>query len=74
MLFSKSVWVDVLGNAAPLFPYTQPALFAMPIAFLAAFVFSKLDASQRAKDEVVAFDAQYVRAQTGYGAAKAAAH
>jgi cation/acetate symporter len=74
VVFSKSVWVDVLGNAAPLFPYTQPALFAMPIAFLGAFIFSKIDASQKAKDEIVAFDAQYVRAQTGYGAAKAAAH
>jgi cation/acetate symporter len=34
VLFSKSVWVDVLGNPAALFPYTQPALFAMPIAFI----------------------------------------
>jgi cation/acetate symporter len=34
VLFSKSVWVDVLGNKAALFPYTQPALFAMPIAFI----------------------------------------
>jgi cation/acetate symporter len=74
VLFSKSVWVDVLGNAAPLFPYTQPALFAMPIAFGMAFIFSMIDASQRAKEEVEAFDAQYVRAQTGYGAAKAASH
>jgi cation/acetate symporter len=74
VVFSKSVWVDVLGNAAPLFPYTQPALFAMPIAFGMAFLFSKIDASQRARDEVVAFDAQYVRAQTGYGAAKAVSH
>jgi cation/acetate symporter len=46
----------------------------MPIAFLGAFIFSKIDASQKAKDEIVAFDAQYVRAQTGYGAAKASAH
>jgi cation/acetate symporter len=74
VVFSKSVWVDVLGNAAPLFPYTQPALFAMPIAFLSAFVFSKLDASKRASEEIEAFEAQYIRAQTGYGAAKAAAH
>jgi len=74
VVFSKSVWVDVLGNAAPLFPYTQPALFAMPIAFLSAYVFSKLDASRRASEEVDAFEAQYIRAQTGYGAAKAAAH
>jgi cation/acetate symporter len=74
VVFSKSVWVDVLGNASPLFPYTQPALFAMPIAFLSAYVFSKLDASKRASEEVDAFEAQYIRAQTGYGAAKAVAH
>ncbi len=74
VLFSKSVWVDVLGNAAPLFPYTQPALFAMPIAFLMAFIFSKSDASARAKTEIEAFEDQYVRAQTGYGAASAANH
>jgi cation/acetate symporter len=74
VLFSKSVWVDVLGNAAALFPYTQPALFAMPIAFLTAIVFSKMDASARAKQEIEAFEDQYVRAQTGYGAASASNH
>jgi len=74
VLFSKSVWVDVLGNAAPLFPYTQPALFAMPLAFLAIYVFSKLDNSAQAANERAAFDDQYVRAQTGVGAAGAAAH
>jgi len=74
VLFSKSVWVDVLGNAAPLFPYTQPALFAMPVAFLMAYIFSKTDSSVRAKAEIEAFEDQYVRAQTGYGAASAANH
>ena len=74
VLFSKSVWVDVLGNAAPLFPYTQPALFAMPVAFLLAYIFSKTDSSVRAKNEIEAFDDQYVRAQTGYGAASASNH
>ena len=74
VLFSKSVWVDVLGNATPLFPYTQPALFAMPLAFLAIYVFSKLDNSAEAQAERAAFDDQYVRAQTGVGAASAAAH
>ena len=74
VFFSKSVWVDVLGNASPLFPYTQPALFAMPLAFLAIYVFSKLDNSEAAKAERAAFDDQYVRAQTGVGAASAAAH
>ena len=74
VVFSKSVWVDVLGNPAPLFPYTQPALFAMPLAFLAIYVFSKLDTSAQAQAERAAFDDQYGRAQTGVGAASAAAH
>ncbi|NIC43728.1 cation acetate symporter [Aquabacterium sp. A08] len=74
VLLSKSVWVDVLGNTAPLFPYTQPALFAMPIAFLMAFVVSGLDRSAQAKREIAAFDDQYVRAQTGFGAAAASNH
>lgn len=74
VLLSKSVWVDVLGNAAPLFPYTQPALFAMPIAFLLAWIGSTTDASVRAQSEKEAFGDQYVRAQTGYGASGAASH
>ena len=74
VLFSKSVWVDVLHNPAALFPYTQPALFAMPIAFLLAYIFSKTDSSVRAGQEIEAFEDQYVRAQTGYGAASASNH
>ncbi|MCE1170797.1 MAG: cation acetate symporter [Azovibrio sp.] len=71
---SKSVWVNVLGNPAPLFPYEQPAIFAMPMAFLAAWLVSKMDGSAQAQAEMEAFEDQFVRAQTGYGAAGAAAH
>ena len=71
VLFSKSVWVDVLGNKAALFPYTQPALFAMPIAFILAYIMSKSDTGPRAKAEIEAFEDQYVRAQTGFGASGA---
>ncbi len=74
VVLSKSVWVDVLGYKAAIFPYTQPALFAMPIAFLMAYVFSKSDGTARAQTEIDAFEDQYVRAQTGYGAATAASH
>ena len=74
VLFSKSVWVDVLGNPAALFPYTQPALFAMPLAFLLAYVFSTTDSSVRAGKEIEAFEDQYVRAQTGFGAESASKH
>ncbi|EHR69595.1 SSS sodium solute transporter [Burkholderiales bacterium JOSHI_001] len=75
VVLSKSVWVTVLGNPAPLFPYEQPALFSMPVAFFFCWLFSKLDAnSVRSKAEMVAFDDQFVRAQTGFGAAGAAQH
>ena len=74
VLLSKSVWVAVLGNPRPIFPYDQPALFAMPIAFFLAWAGSKADASARARAESVAFEDQYVRAQTGFGAAGASKH
>lgn len=74
VLLSKSVWVDVLHFESAIFPYTQPALFSMPIAFFMTWLFSTLDKSQEAKDEMEAFEDQYVRAQTGVGAATAAAH
>jgi len=74
VVLSKSVWVTVLGYAEPIFPYTQPALFSMPIAFLAAIVVSKMDNSAEARAEREAFGDQFVRAQTGVGAATASAH
>ncbi|MDX9886577.1 cation acetate symporter [Thauera sp.] len=74
VLLSKSVWVDVLGNASAIFPYTQPALFSMPIAFFTTWLFSTLDSSKAAAAEKEAFEDQYVRAQTGVGASGASSH
>lgn len=74
VVLSKAVWVDVFGFKAAIFPYSQPALFAMPVAFLLAFVFSKSDSSVRAQSEIEAFDDQYVRSQMGFGSAAAASH
>jgi cation/acetate symporter len=74
VVLSKLVWVSVLGNAQAIFPYDQPALFSMPLAFLVTIVVSMLDKSRAAEAEKKAFDDQYVRAQTGYGAAQASAH
>ncbi|MHB2168176.1 cation acetate symporter [Alsobacter sp. R-9] len=76
VVLSPSVWETTLGFAkgsAP-FPYDNPALFSMPIAFIGIWLFSKLDSSARAKAEQAAFEAQYVRSQTGIGASGAAAH
>lgn len=74
VILSKSVWVDVFGYQEALFPYTQPALFAMPLAFLLAYIFSKTDGSVRGAKEIEAFEDQYVRAQTGFGASGATSH
>jgi len=74
VVLSKSVWVTVLGNAQAIFPYDQPALFSMPLAFLLTYIFSKLDNSPEGNAERAMFDDQYVRAQTGFGAAEASAH
>jgi cation/acetate symporter len=74
VVLSKAVWVQTFGFARELFPYDNPALFSMPIAFLGIWAFSKLDASSRAKAEVASFDAQYIRSETGIGAAAAHVH
>ncbi|XPV67922.1 MAG: cation acetate symporter [Halarcobacter sp.] len=68
------VWVQILGNAEPLFPYKHPALFSVTAAFIAIWFFSITDKSQRAKDEEIAFEAQKVRAETGFGADGAVDH
>ncbi|WP_409262819.1 cation acetate symporter [Pseudomonas putida] len=74
VVFSKLVWVDVLHFAEPLFPYTQPALFSMPLAFAVAYGVSRLDRTARAKTERAAFADQFVRGQTGLGASGAVDH
>ena len=33
VVLSKAVWVTTFGNPAPIFPYDNPALFSMPLAF-----------------------------------------
>ncbi len=68
VLFGPIVWVDILGNTKAIFPYKYPALFSMSIAFVTIIIISYLDKSPRAKEEMVAFDDQFVRAQTGLGA------
>jgi cation/acetate symporter len=73
---SPGIWVTVLGYPAntALFPYTSPALFTMPAAFLVCWIVSVLDKSRSASREREAFVAQYIRSQTGIGAEGAAAH
>ncbi|MDL2315559.1 cation acetate symporter [Desulfovibrio sp. OttesenSCG-928-A18] len=75
-LLSDVVWVTTLGNpagSAP-FPYSSPAIFSMPLAFLSIWLISLLDRSAQAQKERDAFDDQKIRSETGLGAFKTEAH
>ncbi len=74
VVLSKAVWVQTLGFSRAIFPYDNPALFSMTIAFAGIYLVSKMDSSQRARAEVALYDAQYVRSETGIGAAGAHSH
>lgn len=74
VILGPTVWVDVLGNAEAIFPYKYPALFSVSAAFIGIWFFSITDKSENAQKEIEAFEAQYVRAQTGIGAEGASEH
>ncbi len=74
VILGPVVWVSVLGNESPIFPYKHPALFSVSVAFISIWFFSITDKSQRAKDEIKAFEAQSVRAETGFGSDGAVDH
>jgi cation/acetate symporter len=62
---SKIVWVAVFKFSAPLFPYDNPALFSMPLAFLFIWLFSITDQTARAARERKSFDEQFVQSEIG---------
>ena len=70
VILGPAVWEGVLGNsrASAPFPYDNPAIFSVPLAFIGSWLFSVLDKSQNARDEEAAYEAQYIRSQTGLGA------
>ena len=68
VVLSKAFWVTSLHHKAAIFPYSNPAIFSIPLAFIGIVVVSLLDRSARANRERAAYDAQFVRAETGIGA------
>jgi cation/acetate symporter len=74
VILGPTVWVDVLGNPDPIFPYKYPALFSVCMAFVSIWFFSITDKSQRAKREHEAYEGQFMRSQTGIGAEGASEH
>ena len=74
VVLSPTVWVKILGNKAAIFPYDHPAIVSMSLAFFVTWLMSVTDKSARAAAEAEAYEEQYIRAQTGLGAAGAHAH
>ncbi len=74
VVLGPAVWVAVLGFEKPIFPYEQYALFSMTIAFTSIWFFSVTDKSKRAAFDKAGFRDQFIRSETGLGAASAASH
>lgn len=74
IVISPTVWVDVLKNPEPIIKLKNPAIFSMLTTFVLTILISKLDSSQRAKEDREGFEPQYVRTQTGIGAEGAVRH
>lgn len=74
LILSPAVWVNVLHHPQALFPYANPALFSMSLAFFAAWALSVSDRSPRAELERGRYLAQLIRSMTGIGASGASHH
>ncbi|HZF70255.1 cation acetate symporter [Sulfuricurvum sp.] len=74
VILGPTVWVDFLGNAEAIFPYKYPALFSVSAAFIGIWFFSITDKSDNSRREIEAYEAQYIRSQTGIGAEGAVEH
>ena len=74
IILGPTVWVSVLHHEAPIFPYGNPAIFTIPLAFIVAWIVSVTDHSAQAAQDRAGFEAQYVRSMTGIGIADASDH
>jgi len=64
---SPGVWTATLKFGPAPFPYDNPALVSVPLAFAVSWAVSVLDRSTAAALVRASFGAQHVRAQTGLG-------
>ncbi len=65
VILGPAVWVQVLGNDRPIFPFAYPAIFSMSAAFFTIWIVSVLDNSPRKLLDREAFDRQEVRSHLG---------
>ena len=73
-ILSPTIWVSVIGNGEAIFPYTSPAIFSMPMAFLTIWLVSITDRSGRGAVDRAGYPAQRFQAETGIGAVGASRH
>jgi cation/acetate symporter len=64
-VLGPSVWVKVLGHAAPIFPLDPPTLLTMPLAFVVCIGVSLLDRSRRAERDRSGYAEQRARMMGG---------
>jgi cation/acetate symporter len=64
IVLSPTVWVDLLGYAAPVFPLRNPAIVSMTLAFLAGILASLASREPAAERK---FDDEKLRAYLGVG-------
>ncbi|WP_159991666.1 cation acetate symporter [Pelistega ratti] len=74
IVLGPTVWVSVLHYQEAIFPYSNPSMFSIPLAFIVAWVVSITDKSAQATKDKAGFVAQYARSMTGIGAAEASDH
>jgi cation/acetate symporter len=65
IVISPTVWVDVLGNQAAIFPWKNPALISLPAAFLAGWLGSVMKPEPDAEAK---YEQQKIRNYLGMGA------
>ena len=73
-VLSPVIWVAVFHFDRAIFPYSSPALFSVPIAFLAIWAISLLDRSPRAAIDREGYPAQRLRSETGIDVHGASLH
>jgi cation/acetate symporter len=74
VILGPVVWTQIMGMGEAIVPYKFPAVFSVPLAFIAIWFFSITDGSEDAKRCQDEFDAQDIRCQTGIGADSAVNH
>ena len=77
LIVSPAIWEAVLGNdkGSALLQLPTPAIISVPAAFIVIYIVSRLDQSNRAKEERRLYvEDQEIRSETGIGSSAASNH